>query len=134
MARSIASVDLGPSPSVSEWSNEGAYLNEDSQSFVSKNKPRPATTSHQRNQDFGLLLVGPVLSGATVSPEWGIVEVIEEHTNEKEPTHDKLQRRENQLMINFSNLRAVLGSLYRINLIACTCLAYLSTGKHVLFK
>lgn len=56
---------------------------------MSTNKPLPGATTHQRKLDFGLLSVGPVSCGAPVSPEWGTVEVIGEHTDEKELIHEK---------------------------------------------
>ena len=90
VARSLASANLGSSTSASKSSNEGGHVNEDSQWFMSTNKPLLGATVHQRKLDLGLLSVGPVSSGAPVSPEWGTVEVIGEHTDEKELTHDKI--------------------------------------------
>lgn len=89
MARSLASVKLGSSPSASKSSIEGGNVNEDSQWFMSTNKLLPGATAHQRKLDFGLLSVGSDSSGAPVSPEWGTVEVIGEHTDEKKLTQDK---------------------------------------------
>lgn len=89
VASSLASLNLGSSPSASKSSSEGGHVNEDSQWFMSTNKPLPGATAHQRKLDFSLLSVGPDSSGALVSPEWGTVEVIGEHTGEKELTHDK---------------------------------------------
>lgn len=89
MARSLASVNLSSSPSALKSSSEGGHVTEDSQWFMSTNKPLLGATANQRKLDFGLLSVGPDSSIALVSPEWGTVEVIGEYTNEKEITHDK---------------------------------------------
>lgn len=89
MANSLVSVNLGSSPNASKLSSERGHVNEDSQWFMSANKPLPGSTAHQRKLDFGLLSVGPDSSGSPVSPEWGTVKVIGEHTDEKELTHDK---------------------------------------------
>lgn len=90
VARSLASVNLGSSSSASKSSSQGGHVNEDSQWFISTNKPLSGATAHQKKLDFGLLSVGPdSSSGAPVSPEWGTVEVIGEHIDQKELTHDK---------------------------------------------
>ncbi len=87
VARSLASRNLGSSPIASKSSSEGGHVNEDSQWFMSTNKPLPGATAHKRKLDFGLLSVGPdSSSGAPASPGWGTVEVIGEHTDQKELT------------------------------------------------
>lgn len=89
MARSLAFLNLSSSLSASKSSNDGGPVNEDSQWFMSANKPLPGATTHQETIDFGLLSVGPVSCGAPVNPDWGTVEVIGEHTDGNELTHDK---------------------------------------------
>lgn len=69
VARSLASVNLGSSPSASKSSIEGGNVNENTQWFMSINKPLPGATAHSRKLDFGLLSVGPDSSGAPFSPE-----------------------------------------------------------------
>lgn len=55
---------------------------------MSTNKPLLSAIAHKKKIDFGLLLVGRDSSfHAPVSPGWGTVEVIGEHTDQKELTH-----------------------------------------------
>lgn len=61
VGRSLASVNLSSSPSASKSSSEGGHVDEDSQWFMSINKPLSGATAHQRKLDFDLLSVGLIL-------------------------------------------------------------------------
>lgn len=102
-------------------SNEGGDVNENYQWFPLANKPLSGAILHHRKLDFGLLSVGSISSGAPVSPDWGTVEVIGEHTDEKEPTHDRFLQ-----FVDYARFSII------INLIACSFLALLIHGKKCL--